>query len=481
MDINELREQLNQKSDDELLGILTRRDLYSPTQIDIVIEILKRRREGGRPLGSSMPVVTPASSEPADDHTSIFNPREVQESTERAQAEKEETAEEVPEEKPEEIQPDEKKGNTEELPKVSQDYIDHQKSTKAAEVPPKKKGGAGIIVASVISGLIILTIILGFIFRPGVGLFISSFESEKYENAHFLYKWCSGNGMSLKKINDYFAETAMSLTDSYLEGEIEFEEAEKRIAAIKFFDPELGEKYLEELNNAENAEQLFEEGEALISQGEYYDAIKAFMGIYPGYKKYDLVEEKIEKCKALLKGDLETKMQKWLEDRNFDEALAYIESIKDVFADDPEIASYENAIAEQLEAQKARNKSAEEFYEKGGNADISFRDESGLTYPSKKIVEWNETGTKVVIEFGTVGSRSQLAFAVFADLGNGIEEIFSYTDAVYNIYDGSISTSGGKIVISGKINSNGGLFTLPEDYTDVNYTLKFDGEKAYLG
>ncbi len=461
MDINELRESMNLKSDDELLGILTRRDLYSPDQIDIVIEILKSRREGGRPLGSTPAKETP-ESEQKDDPTALFNPEEVKEIIEKS----------------EEIQ-EEKKEKTAELPKISEEYISHQKSVK--EEPKKKKKNTGIIVASVVSSLVIVLVLVMVVLRPGAGIFKSNFESGNYRGAHFFYKWCSGNSVSLGNINKYFKEMSTKLIDEYLDGKIDFEKAQEKISAIKDFDEELGEKYLEELKNAEDAERLYEEGISFMESEQYYDAIKTFGGIYEGYKKYELVEKQLENAKTLLKGELEQKMQEWLENHNFQGALEYIEKIKDAFENDPEIASYEDAIAEQLEAQTQRNKSAEDFYNKGGSADSAFRDASGLTYPSKKIFLWEETGCKTVIEYGTVGSKSQLAFAIFADLGDGIKEIFSYKDAVYNIYNGNISVTEGKITISGKINANGGIFTSKADYTDVVYTLKFDGEKAYLG
>ena len=451
LDINELRESMNAKSDDELLGILTRRELYSPVQIDIVIEILKNRREGGRPLGST-PIQPKVEETPvADDPTALFKPEEVKQIIEKS----------------EEIKKEE---HTAELPKVSEEYISHQKSAK----PEKKKANKGVVIASVISGVIILLVVLGLIFRPGIGLFKSKFESGNYESAQFFYKWCKGGVLSGNKLNDYFTETAVTFTDDYLEGKIAYEEAEEKISAIKYFDSKLGEKLLEELKNAGDAENFFAEGTSLMEMGQYYDAILSFTSIYEGYKKYDLVAEKLEECRVLLKEDLEEKMQEWLENHDFAAALEYVEKIKDAFGDDPIITSYEDAIAEQLEAQEVRNKSAEDFYDKGGSADSSFRDVSGLTYPSKKILTWDETGSKAVIEYGTVGSKSQLAFAVFADIGNGIQQIYSYQDAYYNIYQGTITVADGVITITGKINSNGG-------YTDVSYTLKFDGEKAYLG
>ena len=468
MDINELRENMNTKSDDELLGILTRRELYSPVQIDVVIDILKKRREGGRPLGST-PLQEETSEQEipevkADDPTALFKPEEIRE-----------VIENIPE-----PETKEEKDSTEEFPKISEEYINNQKAA-TPKAPAKKKKNTGVIVAAVISAIIIVLVVLAVIFRPGVGLFTSSFEKGNYENARIFYKWCSGSSVSKGKIDEYFTKLATELTDGYVEGKTDFETAEEKIGAIKYFDADMGEKFLEELNNADDAERLFKEGADLLEAGQYYDAVKSFMSIYKGYKKYDQVETQLEKARQLLKKELTDKMQESLENHDFNSALEFIERIKDAFENDPEIASFEDAIAEQIEAQETRNKSAEDFYNKGGAADTAFRDASGLTYPSKKILTWDETGCKAVIEYGTIGSKSQLAFALFADLGDGIKQIYSYKDAVYSIYDGQITVTDGKITITGKINSDGNIFTPKSKYTDVTYTLKFDGEKAYLG
>lgn len=193
-----------------------------------------------------------------------------------------------------------------------------------AEVGAKNKKTVFIIAAAVLAAIVITAAV--FALNTPFGKFKNNIENGDISAAESIFTDNSGNEKFAEKCRSYLADNAKGIYDEYMKKDISFDEAVNTINSYASIYS--NGDIIDSINNIEASRKAFSEGETLLADKKYAEAIEAFSNvIQDDAENYEASQNKIETAADMLCTEAVENSQKLVEEKKFTEAFSELEAI----------------------------------------------------------------------------------------------------------------------------------------------------------